>query len=1013
MNDNVIIAGEFLASLFFVVSLSCLKKVQNCKKSIYFGVLGMAIAIGGTLINKAVTAYLALGISMAVGGLIGVIVGISVRFESLPQLVAIFNGLGGLSAILAAYGSYYGKEVDDDNFDIAILLFCVVIGTITLSGSLIAAAKLQGWVNKTLSGAVSKPSNVVLLLGTILLSTLFFFESITEVDFNSNGSIYFMVITVLSFFIGIFLSLAVGGADAPLLISVLNSLSGWSGAAAGLLTGYNALVIVGILVGSSGFILSIAMAAAMNRSIMSVILGGKLQVATKHTYDQSQVQIAKEDDVVSALLEAERVLFVPGFGLSQARAAGSVAEITKDLQARGKTVHFCVHPVAGRMPGHMSVLLSEVNIPFNLIYDLSEIQDKFSSYDVAVSIGCADTINPLAMEDTPSNIQGMPICPVHLCKKSFVLKRSPRLDSGYSGEPLVLLLKENNRTVLGDAKKSLATIQAKLSAIARDDDANNNETSVLFAPEEAEEPLPELPLNHVTIGILKESKEDEDRVAIDPKSARKLRKLGFNVYLQSGAGVAAGFSDEMYLQKSATILPDTKSVIEASDVVLKINNPTEEEVAMMRPHQHVICLVSARFNKEIVEVMQNKQLTVTALDQIPRISRAQKLDVLSSQAKCAGYRAVIEAASVVSRFLNAEVTASGKYPPVKSYVIGCGVAGLAAVGGLNALGSEVYAFDSRPIADEVESLGAKFVQPAMKIDASGVGGYARQLTQEEIQAQHDLTMQMCQGCDVIITTAAVPSGAPKLIFENMVAAMKPGSVIVDLAALSGGNCVLTQPGKTITTPNGVTIIGLTNLPSRMARQASEMFGNNLVSLLEEFGGGKQDEFFSTERYEKDVVVKNSTLLLKGELLTHPPIQVSKKPEPVATTETVKEPSKEAKCGAPIQIIGTIAICAVVFGLAIISPSESKLTVLLEMLLVLTMASLVGFLIIWSVPTSLHSHLMSLTNGISGVVVLSAMSLVASESTFVKSLSIAAVVGASINIAGGFTVTKRMFDMIRN
>ncbi|KAL0222747.1 hypothetical protein P9112_002137 [Eukaryota sp. TZLM1-RC] len=1008
MTANYILAGEFLASLFFVVALSQLKKVKTSKSSILYGVVGIIIAVGSTLIRETVDAYVDLSIVLALGCVVGIVIGRLISFQNLPQMVAVYNSFGGVSAALAAVSSYINSDIEDEAFDKTITIFTIALGSLTFSGSLIAAAKLQQWVQNTWSAIVSRTINIILLSGLLVFAVLFFVNDPQEVD--GLGLYSMIAIAGISFLMGIPSAMAVGGADAPVLISVLNSLSGWSGAAAGLLTGYNSLVIVGILVGSSGFILSIAMAQAMNRPLSAVILGGKMKKAAGHSYDQADVKIGSEEDVVSTLVDSKKVLIVPGFGLAQSRAGGNVAEITKDLQQRGITVHFCVHPVAGRMPGHLAVILAENAIPYDIIFDLQDLEGQFDSYDCAIAIGCADTINPVAMEVADSNIAGMPIVPTHFCKKTFVLKRSPRLDSGYSGEPLSLLLKDNCSTVLGDAKKTLTGIQSKLQAIPKENVADNNELSINVVVQE-EEPLPELSPDHVTIGVMAEIQEGEHRVAIHPDAAKRLRKMGFRVMLASGAGDGAKFSDDLYIESGAEILPDNEAVVSQADVVVKINPPSVDEVAYFRPGQHLISLVMAKLNAESVSAMKEKKLTVTALEQIPRISRAQKMDVLSSQAKAAGYRAVIEGTSVIGRFLNTEVTASGKFPPCKAFVLGAGVAGLASIGLLTSLGAETYAFDSRPIGDEVESLGGKWVQPKVNIDASTASGYAKELGDAEKQAQREMNMDMCKKCDLLILTAASPFGAPKLIFDDMIAAMKPGSCIVDLAALGGGNTTMTKIGDVVEVgDNRVTIIGYTNLPSRMATQSSQMFGQNMVNLFDEFSGGKglKTEFFSQAAYDSNVVVKNSTFMKDGEELTHPPIQVSKKPAAPVSNPTISEPEPKKEMSSGAKFVLMIVLAVVVFAVAYVSPKDF---VLLEMLLVLVLASLVGWFIIWAVDTRLHSPLMSLTNAISGIVVLSTMSLVGSANLGANILALIAAFLAVINIAGGFQISSEMFKKI--
>ena len=506
------------------------------------------------------------------------------------------------------------------------------------------------------------------------------------------------------------------------------------------------------------------------------------------------------------------------------------------------------------------------------------------------------------------------------------------------------------------------------------------------------------------IGIPKEIYLNEARVAATPDTAQKLQKLGFTILLESGAGEAANFSDESYQEIDCHILPDAASLWEQADLILKVRAPSTEEVARMPSGKTIVSFIWPAQNPELLESLAQKGATVIAMDAVPRISRAQKLDALSSMANIAGYRSVIEAAEHFGRFFTGQITAAGKVPPAKVLIIGAGVAGLAAVGTAKNLGAIVRAFDTRPVVKEqVESLGGEFLELVFKEDGTGIGGYAKTMSKEFIDAEMALFAAQAKEVDIIITTALIPGRpAPKLITEAMVATMRPGSVVVDLASEQGGNCEVTKPGE-IYRYKGVTIIGLTDLPSRMASQSSQLYGTNLWHLLKDMGGA--------ENYRVDLedeVIRGATVLHEGKVIWPAP-KVNTPPSPtkqtaVVTTTTAKVEKKALGLGWLWALLAVSVL--VVIGLYAPASFLAHFTVFV-------LACFVGWQIIWNVAPALHTPLMSVTNAISGIIIIGGMLQISGPiNSPITILGAIAVLIGTINISGGFLVTQRMLKMFQ-
>ncbi len=507
------------------------------------------------------------------------------------------------------------------------------------------------------------------------------------------------------------------------------------------------------------------------------------------------------------------------------------------------------------------------------------------------------------------------------------------------------------------------------------------------------------------IGVPKEVHAGEKRVATTPDVAVELQKLGFTVAVEAGAGDAASYADEAYRNAGCEILA-AGEIWERSDIILKVRAPEGSEADGLRPDQVLISFLWPAQNPALVEQLTNTGATVMAMDSVPRISRAQKMDALSSMANIGGYRAVVEAAQHFGRFFTGQITAAGKVPPAKVLVIGAGVAGLAAIGAAKSMGAIVRAFDTRPeVKEQVESMDAEFLMlDFADEDGSGEGGYAKVMSEEFIAAEMALFAKQARDVDIIITTALIPGKpAPKLITTDMVRSMRNGSVVVDLASEQGGNCELTQKDQVVV-ENGVTIIGYTDLPSRLAAQSSQLYGTNLRHLLTDLTPGKDGHIVVDM---DDEVIRGATICKDGETTWPPPApKLSIAPKKSASTPPPMpaEPKKPSLAG-PIaaMVIGGLAL----LGLGAVAPPS-----FMSHFTVFVLACFVGYMVIWNVKPALHTPLMSVTNAISSIIVIGALMQISSPDGLIMGIAAFTVLITSINIAGGFAVTRRMLDMFR-
>ncbi|PCI59348.1 MAG: NAD(P)(+) transhydrogenase (Re/Si-specific) subunit alpha [Gammaproteobacteria bacterium] len=512
------------------------------------------------------------------------------------------------------------------------------------------------------------------------------------------------------------------------------------------------------------------------------------------------------------------------------------------------------------------------------------------------------------------------------------------------------------------------------------------------------------------IGIVKESLSGENRVSASPSSVNALIKLGFSVQVQKGSGTKASFSDDDFIANGAELV--TKKKCWQADIVFKVNAPTLEEVTLLKENSNLISFISPAQNNELLEALKAKSITTLAMDMVPRMTRSQSMDALSAMANIAGYRAVIEATHQFGRFLTGQITAAGKVDPAKVMIIGAGVAGLAALGTAGSLGAIVRAFDTRPeVKEQIESMGAEFLEldyeePEPSLQEKGSGdGYAKEMSQAFIDAEMALFAEQAKDVDIIITTAMIPGKpAPKLITEDMVNSMKAGSVIVDLAAAGGGNCELTIAGK-VNNVNGVKIIGYTDLVSRLPNQSSQLYANNLANLSKllcpEKDGNIDINF-------DDVVIRNMTVV-KGDEITFPPppIQVSAAPVKPASAKVVEKSIEVEPESSNKKHIFMVTGAVLFAWLASVAPAD-----FLSHFTVFILSCVIGYNVVWNVSHSLHTPLMSVTNAISGIIVVGAILQAGQDNLVVQILAGIAVLIASINIVGGFMVTNRMLKMFR-
>jgi NAD(P) transhydrogenase subunit alpha len=509
------------------------------------------------------------------------------------------------------------------------------------------------------------------------------------------------------------------------------------------------------------------------------------------------------------------------------------------------------------------------------------------------------------------------------------------------------------------------------------------------------------------IGVPREIHAGEQRVATTPDVATQLIKLGYSVAIEAGAGAAAKFPDGEYEAVGCEVLTSADAIWEQSDIIFKVRAPEQGEESKLRSNQTLASFIMPGQNPELLETLTKSGGTALAMDMVPRISRAQKMDALSSMANIAGYRAIVEASQHFGRFFTGQITAAGRIPPAKVLVIGAGVAGLSAIGAAKSMGAIVRSFDTRPeVKEQVESMDAEFLMLDFEDeDGSGEGGYAKVMSDEFIAAEMALFAEQAKDVDIIVTTALIPGKpAPRLITAEHVELMKEGSVIVDLAAETGGNCELTEPGDVVV-KNGVTIIGYTDLPSRLATQASQLYATNLKHLLTDMTPEKDGKLVVDF---EDEVVRGATICKDGETTYPPPAPKISAAPPKPAEEPAPIPAAEEENPSMAgPIIGMIVAGLALLGLGAVAPPS-----FMAHFTVFVLACFVGYMVIWNVTPALHTPLMSVTNAISSIIIIGALLQISSADKVIMWIAVATAGVTAVNIAGGFAVTRRMLEMFR-
>jgi NAD(P) transhydrogenase len=1036
---------------FFILCLMNLSKVSTSKMGMVYGILGMTALIVGYWCD---TAYIyddgqwVLAASMAPGIILGLWSAFSVEITTLPELVGAYNGFGGLAAALEGIGLYldpnakyirsggqlYGLQTDAMLWVQCLgLILSIVVGAVTFTGSMVAVLKLHGTISSAPRVIPFRWSITIFLFIAIATFSSLSFSAGQDWNDRGTGLAFIILVAVLSALYGIISVMAIGGGDMPVCISFLNSLSGFSTSAAGFMLSNKALVVSGAFVGCSGIILTIVMCKAMNRTIKHVLIGGFGDKGGGEGPSQATLATgtAKEvasEELVQIMTDSKSIIICPGFGMAAARAQHAIAELASKLRARGVNVRFAIHPVAGRMPGHMNVLLAEARVPYDITLGMDEINQDFPNTDLALIIGANDTVNPAAQTDPNSPIAGMPVLECWKAKRTVVMKRSLRV--GYAGVDNPLFFHDNNFMYLGDAKSSVDRLNALLEdkVVIKQEksvDEEQGKQSTETAVDTFVSKIIELQKSaKLKVGAIREIENNEKRVAIVPGVSKQMLQGGVQLYLESNAGRDAGFPDSSYELCGAKILADAQSVYETVDIIIKITEPKvhpqtkKHEIDMLPKGKTMIAFVGPRTEsgKQLLEKAKAAGINLLAVDAIPRISRAQSVDILSAQAKIAGYRAVIEACNIYQRFLNGEITAAGSFPATKVMVIGVGVAGLSAIGTAISMGAVVKAFDTRlATKGEVESMGGEFLKLDFGDEEGGdEAGYAKVMSDAFVKKEMDLFREQAKECNIIITTAAIPGRPPpKLLMKDAVDNMQPGSVIVDLAA---GNCELTRSGEAYCYDDRVTIIGRTDLVSSMAWQASSMYSNNMYNLVQLLYPKTRQTLVIDM---KDPVIRGMTTVLDGEITFPPPEEVSKTS---ASKQSGAMPTFVTQSSLSTSMFNTRVLDLCTFGegllliltgaffaiVAIFAPSN-----FVNQLLYFILAGVLGYYLIWAVEPALFSPLMSTSNSLSGVVIIGGMLMVSNtRGSATSNLGAVSIAVAAINVFGGFAVSYRMLLMFR-
>ena len=955
------------SSILMMMSIKGLGSHETSKQGNYYGIAGVSTAILTVVLSRWTIGASGFGSQLywflpvaAIGQYVGSSIAKSVQMDQMPELVAAFHSLTGLAAVLVGLASQLGHGPMMPMAKLIEVFVGVSVGAATFSGSIAAAAKLHGLIPGGSSGLEYRFG--INTVGLLKLGLLFgAYVSIT------NPYVRVAALcgnTLVSLVLGTMLVLPVGGADLPIVISLLNALSGLATSATGFSMDNSLLVMTGALIASSGTILSEHMCKGINRSLGSVLMGGfgvenTVAPLVGDSSSCAEITCITMVQMVQKLQLCKRVLIVPGYGMAVARCQSGVNDVFEELKKRGIDVVFGIHPVAGRLPGHMNVILSEAGIPYDVVKELGQVNSEMESFDVCIVLGANDIVNPATANDSTSPIYGMPAIECWNAKHVVVLKRS--MNTGYSGVDNPLFYLENTSMLFGDAKETVETLHRGIVETDLSEWPNYGGGVGSAGGEGVTSVLSSVPIDWTSfpiarkLGVLSSSDTTpgEKRIPISPKIVGSFRKLGFGVLIPRGIGNDCGWSDLVFEQNGATIVDSANVILETCEYILKVTPLSVEQLAICPPPEQIekkqVLITS--FGLESVEeilaqlVARSGGITCFNLNLVPRISRAQSMDILSSMANLAGYKAVINAFHRIGKLSRSSVTAGGNIPASNVFVIGCGVAGLSAVATAHALGARVWATDVRPATKEqVESIGATFVQ----VDAStseNSSGYAQEVSQSFAEKQRQLYADYTARADVVICTAMVPGKkAPRLLSIEMVHLMKPGSIVVDMAAGSGGNCELSVPDSILTDPTSKVIIdGTTNYSSELAQLSSELLAQNCLSFIENLG---------TEKINlEDVIVRQSIVVQDGKIMYPPP------PLPQTTVQPAhsKRISPSIPLAVPIDKTGEaklVLLGAIALGTLGLSADHRTVRLVGDFVL----SCVIGHFTVASVTPALHTPL---------------------------------------------------------
>ncbi|KAH8584904.1 pyridine nucleotide NAD(P) transhydrogenase alpha plus beta subunits [Cryptosporidium sp. chipmunk genotype I] len=1089
-SGSLIMSGQLFAALCFIYCIKGLSSEKTAYRSNIVGFVGMLVAIMVSLSEEGFGShYFVFFLTTIVSGAVGVYIADKTQLIKMPQLVAIFHSFVGLAALFVSYSYFYsaiGLREGISGLRRMELFVGGAMGMVTFLGSVIAALKLDDIIPSKSVNIPLKNISLSIILFSICTTGLSFCVSSNELVITTNLHCGM----ILSALFGIFMIIGIGGADMPVIISMLNSYSGWSTAITGFLLDNSLLIISGALIGSSGAILSYIMCKGMNRNFISVLLGGFDQEETEKIVGGTKFYTTSSKETAEILAESSKILIVPGYGMAVSKCQDVISGIIKELESRSTVVEIGIHPVAGRMPGHMNVLLAEADVPTRIVKEMETVNKCMQEYDLVLVVGANDIVNPAAL-DPQSKISGMPVINVWKAKQVIVSKRS--LAYGYASINNELFTCETTKMLLGDSREMLQKVYKILKGCAGFVPRQYMDSRVTEETEEAED------TDEVTTALLsskqkKSSKtlgdnslknkkvrgvgetetesmslkkcskkiallpivSEQDKTIlfpIPPSKVYKFREKGYEVAISrdvlTSSSQSKYFSEEVYMRSGAFVYKNIEELIKECNVMIKMARPTEKEAKCMKQGQMLICnmQISQYQDKEnnqdqLLASLTKNGVTVIALDEVPRTSRAQTMDIRTTTSTISGYRAVVEAFNSLPRISKSISSAAGNVEESTVLVIGVGVAGLQAIATAKSMGTKVFAMDSRSTSkEEAESCGARFIQVPSE------GGYLGK--EELLKKQRDLIEKYLCISDIVITSACKPGEeCPILITKEAVRKMKSGSVIVDLCSEFGGNCELSQKDRIFSdTQSGITIIGKCNYVFSMPLQSSELFSGNLLALISELGPTSdrfkcdlnneiisrmcvahenkmlwkpfseknQEKHENQEMQEKKSLIQNitkqSTLIsIKDEnIFTRKTVTFGSETEIYVYLEKVMKEFKrlDKNLNGGVFFYAGVMLTTLFFTIL----GLTMTTIQIQNIFSFIISTMLGYYCVWDVDSKLHTPLMSVTNALSGVIIIGSMMQYGNQTvTYTTLMSMVSTFLASINTFGGFYVTNKMLAL---